>query len=80
MFITDKHGKLREYKFAVVTKDPRGDDYYHVGQIIIVEITGGIPPMEVGSQIKPGKLDVQIELFGTIDRAIVKSNEMFGVV
>jgi len=44
-------------------------DYFHVGQIIVCDITGGTP-IEVGTHAKPGKLNCRYEQFETIYDAI----------
>jgi len=82
-FRPDRDGVLREYKFAValeteeqrrppVSKGKRASyrEYYHQAQIIIVETTGGGIPAEVGTWMKPGKVDCAVKICETLQEAI----------
>lgn len=95
MFWPDRRGKLHEYMYAVILETPLEkkaggyfgkrtltpvNTHFHVGQIVVVETFEGGLPMEVGSQAKPGRLNCRYELFGTVDRAIDKSCELWGIV
>lgn len=95
MFLPDKHRFMHEYMYAVITetlieshtgkvlsgrrKYKAIELCYHVGQIVIVDITGGNNPMEVGSGVKLGKVDCAWELYGTLDRAINMANKLWGI-
>lgn len=67
---------LHHYQFLVITDE--SDDVVHakykshpyaLGQIIICDVTGGIP-IEIGTHVKPGKLNCSCEPFDVMDQAI----------
>ena len=71
--------ELQHYAFIVITETqqdtrPPGSkaeylDYFHTGQIIVCDVTGGTP-IEVATHVKPGKLDCRWEQFEVLDQAI----------
>ena len=65
--------ELRDFRYVVITETDEG--YYHKGQIVICDVTDGIP-IEVGSYTKPGKLDCVSERFELLDQAIERSYEV----
>ncbi len=70
---------LQHYAYIVITETdedrrPPGSkaeymDYFHIGQIIVCDVTGGIP-IEVGTHMKPGKHQCRYEQFEVLDEAI----------
>ena len=74
---------LKHYAFVVITGTPADfrppaspshqfEEVYRKGQILVCQMlgdTGGIP-IEVGTDIKPGKLNFTYESFDVMDQAI----------
>lgn len=78
---------LQHYAFIVITEtdeDRRATgskaeylDYFHTGQIIICDVTGG-QPIEVATHTKPGHLDCEWEQFEVLGLAIDYSHLVTG--
>lgn len=77
--------QFQEYAYFVITETdadrrPAGSkaeymDYFHRGQIILCDITGGTP-IEVGTHTKPGKLNCLYDRFDTVYEAIDRAYEV----
>lgn len=67
--------EFHDYRYVVITDTDEA--YFHKGQIIICDVTGGIP-IEVGTHTKPGKLDCLYETFELLNEAIEFSYEICG--
>ena len=75
--------ELKHYAFVVITGTPadflppvspshRIEERYVRGQILVCQLLGGADgiPIEVGTDIKPGKLNFTYEPFDVMDQAI----------
>jgi hypothetical protein len=81
-FRPDRDHVLREYKYMVIVAteaDRRPStakskwqysDYYHKGQIVVVETTGGCTPTEVGTWGKPTKTNCMYIICSILQEAI----------